>query len=380
MNINQERLAECFITLCEIDSPSKKEGKVSAFLKKLFQDDLGASEIIEDDSSSTTGSDCGNLIVRFSGELDTNPVFFNCHMDTVEPAANIKVRREGPLFSSLGDTVLGGDDKSGIAILIEVMRVLRDSRTPHCPVEFVFTTCEEIGLLGAKALDPKLVRAKSGFALDTSGVDCAIIGAPASNKILVKIHGVAAHAGLHPETGINAIQLAAKSIARLKLGRIDDESTANIGLISGGTATNIVPEFVTIEGEVRSHNTEKLSRFTNEIEQIFQHDISTWPDPSGQAKGKPSLFFEAKQEYPVMRLSRETHEVVRRVEHAANALSREIDLVVAGGGSDANIFNAYGMETIILGTGMQHVHSTDERIDLRDMTRTAELVISVLTS
>lgn len=379
MNINPERLAECFITLCEIDSPSKKEGQVSAFLKNLFRDELGASEIIEDDSASITGSDCGNLIVRFAGELGTNPVFFNCHMDTVEPAANIQVRRQGSLFTSLGGTVLGGDDKSGIAILIEAMKVLRESRTPHCPVEFAFTTCEEIGLLGAKALDPKMVRAKMGFALDTSGVDCAIIGAPAANKIVAKIHGVAAHAGLHPETGINAIQLAAGSLARLQLGRIDDESTANIGLISGGTATNIVPDFVTIEGEVRSHNKEKLSILTNEIEQVFQQDISAWSDPGGMAKGKPALTFEAEPQYPAMRLARETHEVVRRVEHAANALSREIDLVVAGGGSDANIFNAYGMETIILGTGMQHVHTTDECIDLRDMGRTAELVLSVLT-
>jgi tripeptide aminopeptidase len=147
MSINLERLASVFTTLCEIDSPSKQEGNVAKYLKSVFVE-MGA-EVIEDDSAKQTGSDCGNLFVRFPhGGLDKEPVFFNCHMDTVIPAIGVKVKREGDVFTSAGDTVLGSDDKAGIAALIEVMHTLQEKNIPHGPVEYVFTTCEEVGLLG----------------------------------------------------------------------------------------------------------------------------------------------------------------------------------------------------------------------------------------
>ena len=375
--INKERLAAVFTTLCEIDSPSKQEGRVAAYLKSLFAE-MGA-EIYEDDSNGRTGADCGNLFVRFpDGGLDREPVFFNCHMDTVLPAVNVKVRRQGEVFTSAGETVLGSDDKAGIAALIEVMRTIQENSIAYGPVEYVFTTCEEVGLLGVKALDPERIKAKIGYALDSSGINRVVVGAPAANRINIKIKGIAAHAGLSPEKGISAIHLAAKAIARLRLGKLDTESTANIGLIEGGTATNIIPESVVISGEVRSHSVQLLQEHTKLITSVFQEEVDNWFDPEGVIEGGPILEITIDDDFPVMKLNR-TSAVIKRVEAAAASLDTRLDFVTAGGGSDANIFNGYGLQCAILSTGMDRVHSTRETIKLSDMALTAELVMAILT-
>jgi len=377
MGINQERLASLFTILCEIDSPSKQEGRVAAYLKSVFAE-MGAV-VSEDDSAKQTGSDCGNLFVRFpEGGLDKEPVFFNCHMDTVLPAVGVKVKREGEVFTSAGDTVLGSDDKAGIAALIEVMRTLQEKNIPYGPVEYIFTTCEEVGLMGAKVLNPSSIKARIGYALDSSGINRVVVGAPAANRITAKIKGVAAHAGLSPEKGISAIHLAARAIARLKLGRLDSESTANIGLIEGGTATNIIPESVVVHGEVRSHTLAKLKEHIQNIQDVFQSEVDNWTDPENIVDGKPSLDFKVIEDYPVMKLDKDSA-VIKRVAEAAVALGAELDYVVAGGGSDANIFNSFGIQCAILSTGMDKVHSTQETIKLSDMALTAELVMAILT-
>jgi len=376
MGINQERLASLFTTLCEIDSPSKQEGRVAAYLKSVFAE-MGAA-VSEDESAKQTGSDCGNLFVRFpDGGLDKEPVFFNCHMDTVLPAVGVKVKRVGEVFTSAGDTVLGSDDKAGIAALIEVMRTLQEKNIPYGPVEYIFTTCEEVGLMGAKVLNPSSIKAKIGYALDSSGINRVVVGAPAANRITAEIKGVAAHAGLSPEKGISAIHLAARAIARLKLGRLDRESTANIGLIEGGTATNIIPESVVVHGEVRSHTLSKLGEHIQNIQDVFQDEVDNWRDPESIVDGKPSLDFKIIEDYPVMKLDKNSA-VIKRVAEAASALDAQLDYVVAGGGSDANIFNSFGIQCAILSTGMDKVHSTQETIKLSDMTLTAELVMAIL--
>ena len=377
MSINLERLASVFTTLCEIDSPSKQEGRVAAHIQSILVE-MGA-EVSDDGSAQQTGSDCGNLSVRFpDGGLDKEPVFFNCHMDTVLPAIGVKVKREGDVFTSADDTVLGSDDKAGIAVLIEVMHTLQEKNIPHGPVEYVFTTCEEVGLMGAKALDPSAIKAKIGYALDSSGINRVIVGAPAANRITAKIKGVASHAGLSPEKGISAIHLAAKAIARLKLGKLDSESTANIGLIQGGTATNIIPESVVVHGEVRSHTLSKLEDYIQKIKDAFQEEIDNWIDPENIVEGEPYLDFRVIEEYPLMKLDKESA-VIKRAEEAAAKLDADLDYVVAGGGSDANIFNNFGIQCAILSTGMDKVHSTQETIKLSDIALTADLVMAIVT-
>ena len=382
MPLQAERLAKNFVQLCEIDSPSRSEGRLASFLKGLFATEFRA-EILEDDSRTVTGSDTGNLVVRIPGKSGGAPPFFcNCHLDVVEPAIGVKVRRRGDTFTSAGSTVLGADDKAGIAMLVEMARWLKEDDRLHAPLEFVFTTCEETGLRGAKNFDFSLVRANNGYALDSAGLDLAVFAAPAANHFTAIVHGVAAHAGLHPENGINAIQLASQAMANLSLGRLDEESTANIGVIVGGKATNIVPETVSIEGEVRSHNLEKLARYTESIREIFQQTIDGFDGPPAQPGGFPrraQLQFLVEEQFPAMRLA-DQHPVLQRLRRAAVTLNRKLDFNVAGGGSDANIFTSHGLPTAILGTGMTDVHTTDESVTLDAMVRTTQLLVALYSA
>jgi tripeptide aminopeptidase len=373
--IDRERLACTFINLCETDSPSGEECRMAALVTEILCG-LGAPPPFEDDSSAQTGSQSGNLIFRLDGDTSREPFFFNCHLDTVEPGRGIKVLRQGGRFTSSGDTILGSDDKSGIAALIEAWRVIRENNLQHAPLEFIFTICEETGLLGAKALNPAHIRAKMGCALDTSGFGRVIIGAPASNRLRITVKGAAAHAGLHPEKGVNAIMLAAKALAAAPCGRIDHETTANFGTIQGGAATNIVAEQVLIEGEVRSHSMEKLARLTGEIEAAFRKVIAEWRDLSGQAQSAPELDFLAELDFPAMKLEREDP-VIRRIADAAASIGMELSYETAGGGSDANIFNGCGLATAIVATGMTNVHSTAEEVSLDDMAQLTTLILAL---
>ncbi len=373
--INRERLATTFVDLCEIDSPSRQERQVASHLKNLFEE-LGADSVVEDDSAGKTGADCGNLIVRFAGTVAKEALFFACHMDTVEPGVGVKVLRDGDLFTTRSNTVLGGDDKSGIAAVIELIRVLKESKMDHGPIEILLTTCEEVGLLGAKNFDHTLLQARFGYALDSTGIDKVVVGAPAANHLKIEVYGIAAHAGLNPEQGVSALCLAARAIADLRLGRLDEQSTANFGLIQGGVATNIVPDLITIEGEVRSHSVEKLDAYTKEIESTFENVVKGWSVQTGSDE-PPSVKISVTKDYPAMRLT-DDDPVVRRVRDAGKILNREIDFQVAGGGSDANIFNSYGLKTAIVATGMCKVHTVDESLDLKDLYSLTELLLAII--
>ncbi|MCD4755915.1 MAG: M20/M25/M40 family metallo-hydrolase, partial [Deltaproteobacteria bacterium] len=272
-------------------------------------------------------------------------------------------------------TVLGADDKAAIAILIETARLLKEHRVSHGPIEFLFTVCEEIGLLGAKSLDPALLEAKAGYALDSSDPEVLINQAPCAIRFKVRVVGKAAHAGLHPELGINAIQVAARALAEVPLGRIDEYTTANVGLIHGGKATNIVPEEVELEGEVRSHNPEKLREVQEQVLGTF-HRIALDFKPV-ENSGLPLIKTEVIDDYPLMSVS-EKHPLITTAAKAAKGLGRKLRLDMTGGGSDANIFNAKGLATVVMGIGMQNVHTTSEHISLDDMVATAELVLEII--
>jgi tripeptide aminopeptidase len=377
LSINRERLAGTLIRLCETDSPSRSEGRMAALLRDQFTA-LGADMIQEDNSAAQTGADTGNLIVRFNGtDPSREPLFFSCHMDTVEPGTGVRVVRSGDVFSSMGETVLGADDKSGIAALIELMTILSEGKVGYGPIELVFTTCEEVGLLGAKHLEHERLQARFGYALDTTGIDRIITGAPASNRLNVTLHGIAAHAGLHPEQGISAFCMAAKAMADMRLGRLDNESTANFGCMHGGVATNIIPAQLTIEGEVRSHSMEKLASYTNSIISAFQNVVNEWPIPAEAGDRHPTVDFDVRLDYPAMSLH-EQDPVLTRIRKAGLLAGRNLEFLVAGGGSDANILNSYGLPTAIVATGMNDVHTTEEYLDLKDAVSLTELLYAIV--
>jgi tripeptide aminopeptidase len=374
--INQDRLSELFKKLVGIDSVSGREGAVAKTLQEIFEA-MGA-EVVFDDAGPQVGSDAGNLIARFQGSgSGASPLLLNAHMDTVQPGEGVKVRFADGIFSSDGTTVLGGDDKSALAIIIETIRVLKENSLPHGPLEVVVTVCEEVGLLGAKHLDYSLVKAQYGYSLDVSDVNGIVTGAPAANHIEFHVHGRDAHAGAAPEKGINAIQLASRAISKIDMGRIDEETTANIGLIEGGTATNIVPSLVKVTGEVRSHDAEKLAHNTKEIVRAFEDEIARYKATHPSDDGLPKLKATVREDFPLLKIPEE-HTVVTLAKRAASNLGRKMKIKTSGGGSDANIFFGNGVVTGILGTGMKDMHTVRETIRLDDMVQSAELLLEII--
>ncbi len=377
IRINSDRLADTFMNLVSIDSPSRREGRVARWLKDWFRDFPGAVVTV-DGSAMETGSETGNLVVRLKGNMDRPPLFFNAHMDTVEPGTGIKPVFSDGVFRSDGTTVLGGDDKAAIAILLEAANCLRENRLEFGPIEMVFTTCEEIGLLGAKALDTSILQSRAGYALDSTDPDAIINRAPCAVRFNLEVHGRSAHAGINPEKGINAIKIAADAIYKAPQGRIDDETTCNIGIIHGGTATNIIPDLVEIQGEVRSHDAEMLKRIQDELIGCFYRAVErSSTDGNKGSPGEPYVTSRVQDDYPLMNVP-EDHPVINAVLQAGKTLGRSLRLEKTGGGSDANIFNQKGLATVILGIGMQKVHTTEEFIRLSDMVDSCRLVLEII--
>jgi tripeptide aminopeptidase len=372
--INKERLAETFRFLVEIDSVSKEEGEICLKIQKIVES-MGAETFV-DHAAAKTGSDTGNLIAKIPGNTYALPLLLNAHMDTVEPGRGIHPVFKNGVFTSDGSTILGADCKSSIAIILEVMRVLQEYNLPHGPLEIVFTVCEEIGLLGAKNLDFSLLSSTFGYALDATDINGVVTRAPSANKLEFKVYGKDAHAGAAPEKGINAIQIAAKAIAGMQLGRIDSETTCNIGVIEGGHAANIVPSLVRVKGEVRSHDQEKLTNKTDEIVAAFQKAVDLMKS-EGSSQDLPRLEYSVELDFSATHIM-ESDPIVMLAKQAASNLGRTLKTKMTGGGADANIFFSKGIMTGVLGTGMNDMHSLRESILLDDMVKSAELVLEII--
>ncbi len=372
--INRKRLAETFKFLVQIDSVSKEEGVIANEIKKILES-LGAETFV-DNAGDKIGGNSGNLIAKFKGNTQAPPLLLNAHMDTVEPGRGVTAVLENGTFTSDGTTILGADDKSAIAILLETLTILKENDLPYGPLELVFTVCEEIGLQGAKHLDLSAVTAKYGFALDATDTEGIVTRAPSANHLEFTVHGKDAHAGAAPEKGINAISLASKAIAKLELGRIDRETTCNIGIIEGGIATNIVPNLVKVKGEVRSHDDEKLDNITNKIVFSFTEAIENYKKMNANDE-LPRVEIDIKKDFPRTHIP-DDHPVIKLATRAAENLGREMKTKTTGGGADANIFFEKGIFTGVLGTGMRDMHTVRESVKLDDMVRTAELLLEII--
>ncbi len=364
MPVNRERFLADFLELVQIASPSGREGEVAQALKAKLQR-MGLT-VEEDEAGEGFGGEQGNLIVKVPGTLpDVPPLLLNAHLDTVVPCEGIKPIVEGEKVRSDGTTILGADNKSGVCVLLELLRVLQEDGVACGPLEVLFTVGEETGLNGAKHLDRWRIHAKVGFVFDSGPpVNKVIVGAPSQKSFRATVKGKAAHAGVSPEKGINAIQLAAKAIAEMPLGRIDHETTANIGLIKGGMATNIIPEEVVIEGEARSHDPRKLD---GQIAQM----VSLLEGEAQKGGGKAEV-----QVWEVYRAFHITEkDLPAKVVTAALAkMGLTPHWEITGGGSDANIFNAYGIQTVILCCGQESPHSPEnERLDIPSALQGVEL-------
>jgi len=372
--IDPERLAETFSSLVQIDSVSRNEAAICSELRNILND-MGAETFV-DDAGNAVGGNTGNLIARFRGNVDVPVMMLNAHMDTVEPGNGVKPVYKDGVFTSDGTTILGADDKSAVAILLEVLTVLQEDSLPHGPLEVVLTICEEIGLQGAKNLDISQLTAKFGYALDATDTAGIVTRAPGANHLKFMVYGKDAHAGAAPEKGINAIVIASKAIAGLTIGRIDHETTCNIGVIQGGMATNIVPSQVMINGEVRSHDPKKLADLTQTIVSAFETAVQDYVPQSAEA-GRPRLEVEIMPDFTRTHIP-DDHPVVILAMNAAQNLGRTLIPKITGGGADANVFFSKGIMTGVLGTGMRDMHTVREWVSLSDMILTTELVLEII--
>ena len=372
VKVNQDRLVNEFLELVKVDSETKNELTIASVLTKKFEQ-LGL-EVIEDDSAEKTGHGAGNLICNLAGTSANNEsipeILFTSHMDTVVPGQNIKPSIKDGYIVSDGTTILGADDKAGLAVMFEVIRLLKENEIAHGPLQFVITAGEESGLVGAKNINQDLLTADYGYALDSDGdIGNIVVSAPYQAKFHVIIEGKSAHAGVAPEKGISAITLAAKSIAKMNLGRIDDETTANIGSFQGGKQTNIVCDHVEIFAEARSLKESKLNNITEQIKNKFEETAESL---GGKAIVNIDLM------YPGYLYDAQAT-VVHNAQIAAENLNLPNELLNSGGGSDANIFNGYNIPTVNLSVGYENIHTTKERIHKNDLEQLTKYVIEIIS-
>lgn len=374
--VDAARLREEFLELVSIPSLSRHEGAVARRLEAILKG-MGATVEV-DDAGERVGGDTGNLLARFPGNTAGAPPFLlSGHMDTVAPAAAVRPVVEGDIVRTDRTSVLGGDDKAGIVAILEAIRSLREHALPHGDLEVVLTICEESGLRGAKHFDAGRLRARRGLVLDVDGVCELVTRAPAANHLTVTLHGLPAHAGICPEQGLSAIEMAAAAVSGMRLGRLDEETTANIGVIEGGHASNIVPGWVTLRGEARSLDERKLEAQTAHMRERFEAAVAGRAVRIGDAMHRARVDVAAVRQYEALQIS-EGASIVGLVRGAAMALGRPCPTRSTGGGSDANVFAARGLEVANLACGMREIHTLNEWVDVKDLVVTAELVLETV--
>jgi tripeptide aminopeptidase len=359
---------DLFVELAAVPSPPGEERGVADIVTRYLRD--CGLEVDEDDTTAETGSTMGNLYTRIEPTKDGGePLLLCAHLDTVPPTAAIEPAVEDGIVRNSAGTILGADDKAAVAAMLEAARRTVAESRPHAGVELLFTPKEEVGLIGAYAFDHTRLAAKIGYVFDQAApIGTVILGAPFSRSLEVTFHGRAAHSGMHPEEGRSAIAAAARAIAEMRLGRVDDLSTANVGTITGGTATNIVPEWCTFVAEARSHDEARLADLIQEMQ-----DAITF------AAGIADCDVETRmrKSYRGYRFARND----RAVALAASALERcghAVTYELSGGAADANVFNERGLQCVNLANGMTQIHTPDEHISVADLEAMVEVTLSLL--
>lgn len=364
--------SDVLATFCELAALPSPPGEERAVADRVleFLAALGLA-VDEDDAGTKVGSTMGNLYCRLapSGRAG-EPIFFCAHLDTVPPEGPIDpVVGEDDVVRNGAGTILGADDKSAVAAMLEATARLVEDERPHPGVELLFTPKEEVGLLGAAAFDESRLEARLGYVYDHAGpIGEIILGAPHQQKLDVRFHGRAAHAGMYPEDGRSAIAAAARAVADLRLGRLDEETSANVGRIDGGTARNVVPEWCALAAEARSHDERKLADLIREMVETVTFAASLEEcEVETQVSGLSRGYRFRRDDAPV------------RI--AAAALERvglEPSYILSGGGADANVFNERGLQCVNLANGMTDIHTPDERIAVADLYAMVDVTLALV--
>jgi tripeptide aminopeptidase len=364
---DRERVIRTLIDLIRIDSPTGEEDAIDRRLTRSLTD-MGAD---------VRHDDFGNLVANLpgtAGSMGPEAVMLSAHMDTVEPGRGINpaLAADGDTLHSDGTTILGGDCKAGIAIVMEGLTAAIESGEPRRPVQVVFSRAEEGGLNGARNLDFSLVEARSGVVFDGEGsVSRICVGAPAQNIVQCNITGVAAHAGLEPEKGTSALLVAAHILTRLPLGRIDHETTSNIGVLNGGLKRNIVPESAFLDGELRSRDQAKLDNYTREFHRAFEQAGRLFPDAE--------IELNIWSQYRAYQVS-EDHPALADIARAITRTGLTPRFETTGGGSDANVFFEHGIAALPVGIGVRDFHTTRETARISEVMEAIDVCRALVTS
>jgi len=362
------RVVDLFLELCAIPSPPGQERAVADRVTR----ELGAIglEWDEDGCGPAIGSTAGNVLCRLPGKADGGvPIFLCAHFDTVPLDGSLEPVLEDGVVRNAGGTILGADDKSALAVMVEAARRIVEEGRPHAGIELVFTPMEEIGLVGADAFDVTRLQAQVGYVYDQAApIGDVVVGSPTAQELELTFVGRAAHAGMYPEEGRSAIVAAARAIADMPLGRIDEVTSANVGLVRGGTARNVVAERCTLEAEVRSHDD---VRVTEVVQQIL--DAAAFAASLSEC----SLETRVEPKYRGYRFSGDDLPVRLAVDALARA-GFEARLGLSGGAADANVFNARGLRCVNLANGMTDIHTADERIALDDLERMVDVTLALV--
>ncbi|XMB86457.1 M20/M25/M40 family metallo-hydrolase [Mycoplasmatota bacterium WC44] len=366
--LNKDRMIKKFIDYVLIDSETHYEKEMMEYLLKELKE-LGFNP--ETDNAGVACECNGNNIyVKIPGN-DKEPVLLSSHMDTVQPGLGIKPQIKGHMIYSDGTTILGADDKSGIAIITETLRVIKENNLDHRPIEILLTIFEEGGLNGAKNADYSRLTAQNCLVFDSGGpLENIVVQAIAQNKITAKVIGKAAHAGGEPENGINALVVAARAIENMKLSRIDHDTTANIGIVKGGLASNIVMPEVTLYGEARSLSDKKLEKQSQHMKDCFEKAAK---DFGAQVEVEITKSFSSFK-------TDINSDFAQEVKSNLESLGHEVNFISTGGGSDANIYAEHGINSIIMSTGLDKPHTLEESLDTNIMAASCEFLIKYLTN
>ena len=358
---------DLFLELCAIPSPPGRERAVADKVRNCLEE-IGLA-VDEDDAGPRIDSEVGNLYSHLPATAGGLPIFFCAHLDTVPLAGRLDPVIEGGVVRNAGGTILGADNKAAVVVMLEAVRRLVREARPHAGVELVFTPKEEVGLQGAGAFDHTRLVAATGFVYDQgAAIGEIVLGSPHGRTLDFRFHGRAAHAGMAPEEGRSAIAAAARSVADFRLGRLDHETSANVGVIDGGTGRNVVPEWCTLQAEVRSHDERKATELVREMLETAAFAASL-ADCELESEVSPS--------FPGYRF-RQADDVVTLAADGLRRAGFEPSYALSGGGADANVFNARGLACANLANGMMEIHTPDEHITVADLEAMVEVTLGLI--
>ena len=361
-------VARLFARLCEIPSPSGQEGAMAGAVREELAR-MGA-EVTEDDAAAgLPAAGCNNIVARFAPTAEGIPIMFCAHLDTVPVLGPIEVVRDGAFLTNRHAAILGGDDKAAVAAMLHAVDRVVAEGIPHAGIELVFTPCEEVGLRGAAYFDPAVLRAAFGFVYDHTGdLGGIVMSAPTHKEMFITMRGTAAHAGIQPEQGRSAITAAARAIAAMPLGRIDPVTTANIGTITGGSATNVVAEECTVTAECRSLDDEAL-----DAQLMAMLDAFTWAATEGEC----DVEMVVRDHFTGYALDSADPQVVM-ARQALDDCGIAVREVASGGGSDVNALILNGFPAVNLCNAMVDVHTPDERIRIADIEGMVDVTLALI--